>query len=231
MLRVGLRLLRGFGIGLAAIIVIVFSLLFVVPRPALQTDPAVFSGDGSLVNYCELPDLDGSGKTAAEIPKGNTPGCAYERFPMPILAECTEPLMEGASDIRGLWQAETGRMGHVERVEQCGGRTVVTALGIVHDYGPNSTGGKHTNDTEGSVTFIVGGKDVCGRSSASMTWRNEKLEFNALGWGPVVVRRYLDGEQLVWEYFDGSRTRMNRICNLPDEHKTPQRRGRQIKIF
>ena len=83
---------------------------------------------------------------AADIPKGNTPGCSYTHFPLPILAECTEPLVEGADDIRGLWQKVGG--GHVERVEQCGRRVVITAGGLIHDYGPNSTLGEDTNDTE-----------------------------------------------------------------------------------
>ena len=67
-----------------------------------MTDPAVLAGDGSTVDYCALPELDGSGLMATDIPKGNTPGCAYEHFPMPILADCTEPLVDGAQDIRGL---------------------------------------------------------------------------------------------------------------------------------
>ena len=140
-------------------------------------------------------------------------------------------LLDGAVDIRGLWRAASEPGDHVERIEQCGARTVVTTLGVIHDYGPNSTGGLHTNDTEGNVVFVIAGKEYCGRASASMTWRDGKLEFNALGWGPVVVRRYLDGEQLVWEYLDGRSTRMNRICTLPQEHVTPQKRGRRIKLF
>ena len=48
---------------------------------------------------------------------------------------------------------------------------------------------------------------------------------------PVVVRRYLDGDQLIWEYADGSITRMKRICGLPPEHKTPSPRGAQLKLF
>ena len=51
------------------------------------------------------------------------------------------------------------------------------------------------------------------------------------GWGLVVVRRYLSGEQLVWEYADGSTTYMDRICELPDEHKTPKPRGLRLQFF
>ena len=208
-----------------------FWLAFCSARPENMTDPAVLAGDGSKVDYCALPELDGSGLVAADIPKGNTPGCAYERFPMPILADCTEPLVDGAQDIRGLWKAVDGKVGHIERIEQCGARTVITTAGIIHDLGPNSTGGETSNDTEGSVNFIAGDKEYCMRTSASAVWRNDKLEFNAFGFGPVAVRRYQDGDDMIWEYIDGSITRMERICTLPPEYKTPEPRGKRRKLF
>ena len=66
-----------------------------------MTDVATLAGDGSALDYCALPILDDSGLRAAEIPKGNTPGCGYDYFPLPILAACTEPLPPEADDIRG----------------------------------------------------------------------------------------------------------------------------------
>lgn len=214
---------------LLMVVVLLFAIAFwgllFSPRPPLTTDPATLAGDGSTLNYCELPELDGAGKRAIDIPKGNTPGCRYSHFPLPILAGCTEPLPDGADDIRGLWLGvEGGHVGHVERVEQCGNRTVVTSSGIIHDYGPNSTAGLNTNDTEGAVWFTLGGKEYCPRTSASMIWNDGVLDFHVFGWGPVVVRRYRDGEHLIWEYADGSTTRMKRICTLPPEHKIPKRR-------
>ena len=210
---------------LAVCFLVAFLGIFFSPRPPLTTDPATLAGDGSTIDYCELPILDGSGKLAADIPKGNTPGCSYAHFPLPILRGCTEPLVEGADDIRGLWLGvEGGHVGHVERIEQCGRRVVVTSSGIIHDYGPNSTLGENTNDTEGSVIFRIGGKPYCPRTSASMIWNQGVLEFRAFGWGPVVVRRYRDGEQLVWEYADGSVTRMDRICTLPERERVPRPR-------
>jgi len=209
----------------------VFLFMYFSPRPPLTTDPATLAGDGSAVNYCELPVLNGSGKSAADIPKGNTPGCSYDHFPLPILRECTESLPAGADDIRGLWMGVTGRIGHVERVEQCGSRVVVTAGGIIHDSGPNSTAGYTTDDTEGSVLFTIGEREYCNRTSAGMYWNDGVLDFKVFGWGPVVVRRYMDGEQLVWEYVDGSVTRMDRLCTLPDAHKIPQPRGPRYSFF
>ena len=206
---------------LVAGFLLAFWALFFSSRPPLTTDPATLAGDGGAVNYCDLPELDGSGKLAADIPKGNTPGCSYTHFPLPILAECTEPLVAGADDIRGLWLGVEGRVGHVERIEQCGRRVVVTSSGIIHDYGPNSTLGENTNDTEGSAAFRIGGKPYCPRTSASMIWNEGVLDFRVFGWGPVVVRRYRDGEQLLWEYVDGVVTRMERICTLPEEARIP----------
>lgn len=229
------RKLIGYSLQALALLVVViagaFWFIYFSARPPLTIDPATLSGDGSVIDYCQLPLLDGSGKMAADIPKGNTPGCGYSHFPLPILRECTEPLPEHAADMRGLWVGVTGKHGHVERIEQCGARTVVTSSGIIHDSGPNSTGGFNTNDTEGSVLFTIGDKEYCPRTSAGMYWNNGVLDFRIFGWGPVVVRRYMDGEQLVWEYVDGSLTRMDRICELPEAHRFPQYRGPRYSFF
>ncbi len=217
---------------LVLLVVFLFWLVFFSARPPLQIDPATLAGDGSTIDYCAQPVLDGRGKKAADIAKGNTPGCGYDHFPLPILAECTEPLVDGAADIRGLWVGVEGpHVGHVERVEQCGRRVVVTAAGIIHDMGPNSTGGETSNDTEGGVVFLLGGREYCPRTSAGVVWNDGVLDFHVFGWGPVVVRRYLEGEQLVWEYADGSVTRMNRICHLPAEARVPRQRGPRWEIF
>jgi hypothetical protein len=201
-------------------------LVFFSERPANTIDPKTLAGDGSTINYCKLPVLNNQGKRAIDIPKGNTPGCSYSHFPLPVLAECTEPLIDGAADIRGLWRSISGNLGHVERIEQCGARTVITSSGLIHDGGPNASGGLTSNDTEGRVIFSIGDKGYCPRTSASMEWDNGVLNFHLLGWGPVVVRRYMDGEHLIWEYADGSVTRMERLCTLPPEHRVPAARGK-----
>jgi hypothetical protein len=231
MLRKIWKMLIRTALTLSALVIALFCFVFFSPRPPLSIDPATLIGDGSQINYCSLAVLDGSGKMAKDIAKGNTPGCAYDHFPLPILRECTEPLIEGAADIRGLWMGISGKVGHVERVEQCGARIVITSSGIIHDSGPNATGGFNSNDTEGNVTFSIGDKDYCPRTSASKVWNNGILEFRALGWGPVVVERYLRGEQLIWEYIDGTTTAMERLCQLPEGHKMPQPRGGRYKFF
>jgi len=64
---------------------------------------------------------------------------------------------------------------------------VITSAGIVHGNGPNSTAGKNSNYTEGSVLFTIGDTDYCSRTSASMIWSNGVLDFHVFGWGPVAV--------------------------------------------
>jgi hypothetical protein len=213
------------------LIMISFWQLYFSSRPPMATEAITLEGDGSLIDYCQLPDLIGNGLMARDIPKGNTPECAYDHFPLPILAQCTEPLSAQVDDLRGLWQAVSGKVGHVERVEQCGDRIVITSAGIIHDAGPNSSAGLTTNDTEGSVLFTLGNREFCSRSTAGVSWDEKVVKFRVFGWGPVVVRRYMDKGQLVWEYIDGSKTRMERICQLPEKHKRPRPRGPRYKIW
>ncbi|MEM9621593.1 MAG: hypothetical protein AAF993_08095 [Pseudomonadota bacterium] len=144
--------------GLVVLLAAGFSFVVFSARPPLTIDTATLAGDGSSINYCSLPVLDGSGKRAAEIAKANTPGCSYSHFPLPVLRNCTEPLPSEAADLRGLWIGVTGKVGHVERIEQCGSRVVVTSSGIIHDSGPNSTAGHNTDDTEGRVLVTLGGQ-------------------------------------------------------------------------
>ena len=50
----------------SAVLVVGFLLafwgIFLSPRPPVTTDPATLAGDGSMIDYCVLPALDGSGK-------------------------------------------------------------------------------------------------------------------------------------------------------------------------
>ena len=43
---------------LAFFVVAAFAIAFFSPRPPLSIDPATLAGDGSIINYCELPELD-----------------------------------------------------------------------------------------------------------------------------------------------------------------------------
>ena len=109
MLRKIWKMLTRTALTLSALVIALFCFVFFSPRPPLSIDPATLIGDGSQINYCQLPALDGSGKMAKDIAKGNTPGCAYDHFPLLILRECTEPLVAGAGDIRSSKEQVAGR--------------------------------------------------------------------------------------------------------------------------
>ena len=86
MLHIAWKMLFKTALLLSALLIGVFCLVYFSPRPPLSIDPATLKGDGSQINYCRLPVLDGNGKKAKDIAKGNTPGCAYSHFPLPIYA-------------------------------------------------------------------------------------------------------------------------------------------------
>ncbi len=179
---------------------------FVLPRPADTTDPAIFLQDGRTVNYCDLPDLDGSGKLANDIPKAHTPDCSYTSIPMPILAECTEPLAEGVVDMRGLWLGVSGRVGHLERIEQCGNRVVVTAHGIIHDF-----------RTDGSLKN--GAQDVgavCNNFNTAIHFDEEGvMVFRLFDLFDTVFREMRDDE-MIFTFIDDTEIRTQRRCIYPE---------------
>jgi hypothetical protein len=177
------------------------------PRPEDTTAARVYGEDAYGIDYCDLPQLGGSGLKADEIPKAYTPSCETDRWPAPILAGCAESLPPEAQDLRGLWQATEGQLGHIERIEQCGNRVVVSGHRFLHDF---RTTGK----------LAEGANDIntrnCTRVRATMTWDDEKvLRFKAFGFIPVVTRRLADENTLVWEYPDSPVSRLKRICRLP----------------
>ena len=202
-----------FRLGLLAIVIIlvlVLSLIiyaFGAPRPVDTTDPRIFDKDGKTVNYCELPELDGSRKTADEIPKAYTPGCGLDSTPMPVLTECTEPLADGVVDMRGLWLGVSGWVGHLERIEQCGNRAVITAAGTIHDFrvdGTLANGardiGPACNNFQTAIHFD---------ESGTMVFRLFDL-FDT-------VSRKMAGDQMVFTFIDGTEVRTRRICHYPDD--------------
>lgn len=184
-------------------------LLFLWPRPPDTTDPRIFAGDAGEVDHCALPPLDGEGPTADDIPKAFTPGCGWTRFPMPVLADCREPLPEGVPDLRGLWLAGEGaRAGHLERIEQCGDRFVVTSSGIIHDFRTDGTLARGSRDVE---------PPHCVNTWASIEWVGDVLHFHPFGLPFTIVTRRMEGNTLVWTYpgVEGE-VRMERICRLPE---------------
>ena len=140
---------------------------------------------------------------AADIPVAHTPPGGYgDEMPPPVLAGCTEPLADGAPDLRGLWRAVSvvRKVGdapdpdpvleHVERIEQCGDRVCITSSGIIHDMRADGTVANGVND----VTPY--GQPI----SVVATFEEGVHVLRPVGLDGVEVRRYLDGERLVWDY-------------------------------
>ena len=129
---------------------------------------------------------------ATDIPVAYTPNGGYRRsFPAPVLVSCTEPLSADAPDLRGVWQCYKGRMkGHVERIEQCGNRVVITAGGVIHDMKVDGTleNGVHDVTSRGAEVHVAA------------DFKNGQLQLRPNGKRLVVVRRYLDGDDLIWWY-------------------------------
>jgi hypothetical protein len=143
-----------------------------------------------------------------EIPVAHTPPGGYgDAMPPPVLAGCAEPLIPGAPDMRGLWRvvavevevngepaaaaADHPAFGHVERIEQCGDRVVITAGGVVHDMRCDGTEEHGVNDVaefdfETPITVVA-------------TFEDGVHTLRPVGI-PVVVTRHLEGDELVWNY-------------------------------
>ena len=67
---------------------------FAQPKP--QCPPTAAAGTSTAVARAVSAD---------DIPVAHTPPGGYgDRFPAPVLATCTEPIVEGAPDLRGLWR-------------------------------------------------------------------------------------------------------------------------------
>ena len=49
-------------------------------------------------------DLASTTVKASDIPVAHTPKGGYKEFPIPILKDSDEPLVEGAPDLRGVWK-------------------------------------------------------------------------------------------------------------------------------
>jgi hypothetical protein len=145
---------------------------------------------GTLVACGDGGSSSSTGLTADQIPGAHTPPGGYgDDFPAPILAGCTEPLVDGAPDLRGMWKAidvmvndapappEHRAWRHFQRIEQCGDRIVITAGGVIHDMRADGTVENGVHDVAGI---------------------------------PIEVRRRRDGAELVFDYAGGVRIRLAR---------------------
>ena len=158
----------------------------------------------------ERPELDGSGASASDLPlDGTKPGASLAVWPSRTLADCREPLVSGAPDLRGVWEVVDGRMkGHVERIEQAGNRITITLGGLVHDMFCDGT-------LEHGVDDVAGfGGD---RIRVAATFEDGVHKLRPFGKRIVAVTRRLDGDEMVWRY-GLFRNRLRRLDSPPFDH-------------
>ena len=150
---------------------------------------------------------------AREIPVANTPLGGYgEDLPAPVLAGCSEPLVEGAPDLRGVWQVTEVEangtldpshraIGHVQRIEQCGDRLVVTGGGVIHDM--------RCDGSEANGVHDVAEFDKTTRITVVASYEDGAHVLRPVGLDIEVTRRR-DGEDMVWHYL-GFTARLTRL--------------------
>jgi len=149
-----------------------------------------------------------------DIPIAHTPVGGYgAKFPEPILAGCTEPIPDGAPDLRGMWRVVDVEVDgapapkthpayrHFERVEQCGDRLVVTAGGVIHDMCCDGTEEHGVND--------VAEFDFETRITVVSAYENGVHVLRQVGI-PIEVTRRRDGADMIWTYI-GFTARLERL--------------------
>lgn len=160
-----------------------------------------------------------------EIPTAHTPPGGYgTEMPAPVLADCTDPLVAGAPDLRGTWrviEAESDGAtlpddhpvrSHFERIEQAGNRVVVTGGGVVHDMVADGTNENGLDDVmvhDFTTPLVV-----------AASYEDGVLVLRPRDLPGVEVKRWLDGEHLMWSYHTLFTTRMERIDLAGDESGT-----------
>lgn len=148
------------------------------------------------------------------IPVATTPTGGWTEWPAPVLAGCTEERPQGAPDLDGYWRAveievdgeviaDHQTLGLVTRIEQAGNRVLITGGGVVHDMRCDGTLENGVND----VAEFDKATEI--RVAASFEEGVHVLRPEGM---PIEVRRWRDGDQLIWEYL-GFTARMDRIAD------------------
>lgn len=139
--------------------------------------------------------------TAADIPVAHTPEGYWDEMPTPILAECGEPLVKGAIDMRGTWKVVECTMngkpndrmiGVVQRIEQCGNRVVICGGGVTHDMRCDGT---YENGVDDIGEPSSGGRPI----SVAASFEDGVHVLRPKGVPITVEHEIVDGE-LIWRY-------------------------------
>src|SRR4051812_48978310 len=141
---------------------------------------------------------------ADDIAVAHTPPGGYGKtFPKPVLARCTESLMEGAPDLRGTWKTlRAERSGspvpvgdriysYVERIEQCGDRIVDCGGGTIADA--------RADGTEVNGVHDVSAFDYATPISVVATYEDGVFVLRPVGMPGIKVTRRLDDDgRMIW---------------------------------
>jgi len=151
-------------------------------------------------------DGDGTspGLTADQIPVAYTPpGGFRDTFPEMVLARCTEPLVAGAPDLRGLWRMLRAERGgqpitaddplnfYVERIEQCGNRIVDMGGGTIADARADGTAENGVHD--------VSAFDFVTPIHVIASYEDGVFVLRPVGIPGIQVTRHLDADgHMIW---------------------------------
>lgn len=151
---------------------------------------------------------------ADDIAVAHTPPGGWTEMPPPILEGCTEPLVTGAPDLRGMWQVVTVEItgeaapdhpavGHRQRIEQCGDRVVITAEGVVHDM--------RADGTERNGVQDVMQTDFTTPVHVVASFEEGVHVLRPVGVPGIEVTRRIEGNQMVWVYGPAFVARLERV--------------------
>ena len=141
---------------------------------------------------------------ADPIPVAHTPPGGYgAEFPPLILGECTEPLVEGAPDLRGVWKAISATRGgepvapddrllsYTERIEQCGNRIIDCGGGTIADA--------RADGTEENGVHDVSVFDFTTPIHVVASYEDKVFVLRPVGLPGIEVRRWLDDDgHMIW---------------------------------
>ncbi|MGZ8735297.1 MAG: hypothetical protein ACXW1M_08925 [Acidimicrobiia bacterium] len=195
----------------AVVTLCILTLLIPLTAACSEQEPRVNEPQSSATTTTSAAKL-----LTARFPVAHTPPGGYgDTFPAPVLAGCTEPLTPGAPDLRGIWKAvgvevngepappEHKAYRHVERVEQCGDRLVVTAGGVIHDM--------HCDGTEENGVHDVAEFDFTTPITVVATFENGVHTLRPVGFPGLEVTRRLDGDEMLWSYAGNFVARLARV--------------------
>ncbi len=165
-----------------------------------------------------------AGLKADDIPVAHTPpgqGGYGRTFPPPVLAKCTEPLVTGAPDLRGIWRlvdhnGKTPQRGehlhnYAERIEQCGNRIV--------DMGGGTIADARADGTEANAVHDVSVRDFRTPIVAIATYEAGAFILRPKGMPGIEVRRWLEPDgRMGWTRPDLGRMRLERIGGPNDPY-------------